>query len=356
MANVLFLDQPIGVGFSYSDGGEEVSTTPIAAEDVYAFLILFISQFEKYSKLDFHVSGESYAGHYVPNIANVIYQHNLALQSAPVPGLPTLNFKSVLIGNGLTDPLVQMPSLPDWACDGPYAVYTDPQGPECSALRTKATRCEGLVSSCYKTNSRFACVPAAVYCWSQLFGPLQQLGINMYDARLKCDRSEDKDGPLCYKEMGWMETFLNHPEIKAQLGAPADINFQSCNTEMNQKFLLQGDGMHNSGILLGPLLDSGIRVLIYAGEADSMCNFIGCSRVVDNLQSRYTAEYGSAKVHNFTDSDGEVVGWTKSAGKGAGNVAFVAFTNAGHMVSCLPRDCLPSLFRPRSRTTIRSAH
>jgi hypothetical protein len=32
--------------------------------------------------------------------------------------------------------------------------------------------------------------------------------------------------------------------------------------------LLQGDGMHNAGALLGPLIDSGIRVLIYSGEAD----------------------------------------------------------------------------------------
>ena len=48
---------------------------------------------------------------------------------------------------------------------------------------------------------------------------------------------------------------------------------------------------------------------------------------------RYTTDYVSAKVHNFTDLNGDVVGWTKKAGKGAGNVAFVAFENAGHMVS-----------------------
>lgn len=44
VANVLFLDQPVGVGYSYADGGEGVNNTPAAAEDVYAFLMLFISQ------------------------------------------------------------------------------------------------------------------------------------------------------------------------------------------------------------------------------------------------------------------------------------------------------------------------
>lgn len=60
--------------------------------------MLFISQFTKYSKQDFHVAGESYAGTYIPNIASTIFKHNSALQLAPKPDLPVLNFKSVLIG------------------------------------------------------------------------------------------------------------------------------------------------------------------------------------------------------------------------------------------------------------------
>ena len=73
--------------------------------------------------------------------------------------------------------------------------------------------------------------------------------------------------------------------------------------------------------------------LVNWAETVSVVNYIGCSRVVDNLQMRYTADYASANVLNFTDLNGDVVGWTKKAGKGAGNVAFVAFENAGHMVS-----------------------
>lgn len=65
-----------------------------------------------------------------------------------------------------------------------------------------------------RTKSRFACVPAALYCWS-MFSELQELvsatirpgvdvnrnadtvqGLNMYDVRRKCDKSKDKDGPV----------------------------------------------------------------------------------------------------------------------------------------------------------------
>jgi cathepsin A (carboxypeptidase C) len=65
-----------------------------------------------------------------------------------------------------------------------------------------------LIQSCYTYGSRFTCVPAALYCWSQLYGDFQKLGLNPYDVRKKCDRAEDKDGPLCYREMGYIETLV----------------------------------------------------------------------------------------------------------------------------------------------------
>lgn len=56
---MIFLDQPLNVGYSYGSGG--ASNTDAAAKDVYAFLQLFFKEFPKYSDLDFHISGESYA-------------------------------------------------------------------------------------------------------------------------------------------------------------------------------------------------------------------------------------------------------------------------------------------------------
>lgn len=84
------------------------SSFPRHVPSVFAFLSLFISQYSKYAKNDFHISGESYAGTYLPNIATVIQANTLALtELGSLAPLPTLNFKSVLIGNGLTDPKVQ---------------------------------------------------------------------------------------------------------------------------------------------------------------------------------------------------------------------------------------------------------
>lgn len=55
--------------------------------------------------------------------------------------------------------------------------------------------------------------------------------------RKKCDKS--KEGDLCYRQMNWIETFLNNATVKAELGAAADTEFASCNTEVNQGFMFQ---------------------------------------------------------------------------------------------------------------------
>jgi cathepsin A (carboxypeptidase C) len=59
-ANLLFLDQPVNAGFSWTDG-DQVASTEDAAVDVYNFLQLFLNKHKKYSKQSFFITGESYA-------------------------------------------------------------------------------------------------------------------------------------------------------------------------------------------------------------------------------------------------------------------------------------------------------
>jgi cathepsin A (carboxypeptidase C) len=280
-ANIVFLDQPVNTGFSYSTDGSTVNTSPDAGQDVYIFLELFLGKFPEYAKNPFHIATESYGGTYAPNIASIIHKKNKELSLTPSPHLLKINLASVMIGNGLSDPYVQMASVPDYACEGPYPVYSDPDGPECNAMRTKVPTCQRLLKACYDYNTRFACVPAGLYCNSQIIGPLQcesaelwqeissnrnsVLGLNIYDVRMKCDRS--KDGDLCYKEMGWIDTWMNNAKNKAAIGAEPSREFESCNMQVNEAFMLQGDMSHHAAALLPELIDDGIRLLVYAGNA-----------------------------------------------------------------------------------------
>ncbi|KAL2896453.1 Serine carboxypeptidase-like 40 [Bienertia sinuspersici] len=78
-ANVLFLESPTGVGFSYSNTSSDYHTNgdTKTAEDNYVFLLNWFERFPEFKGRDFYISGESYAGHYVPQLAHAIAQHNI---------------------------------------------------------------------------------------------------------------------------------------------------------------------------------------------------------------------------------------------------------------------------------------
>ncbi|TFK77895.1 alpha/beta-hydrolase, partial [Polyporus arcularius HHB13444] len=99
-ANIFFIDQPVDVGFSYADYGEQVSSTPEAAMDISAFMIIFFEHFTKFKGRPFHMAGESYGGRYIPVFAAAIHDKNAELIEA---GLTPINLTSVMIGNGATD-------------------------------------------------------------------------------------------------------------------------------------------------------------------------------------------------------------------------------------------------------------
>lgn len=116
-------------------------------------LQLFYEKFPKFQKVPFHVSGESYAGTYLPNIASVIHQLN---QKQPTPSAITIPLESVLIGNGLTDAYTQFASVPEWSCDkggNPYGPIFDEQ--TCASIKGKVGTCQRLTQYCYNNPSRF---------------------------------------------------------------------------------------------------------------------------------------------------------------------------------------------------------
>ncbi|KAI8444225.1 carboxypeptidase C [Phakopsora pachyrhizi] len=341
-ASMIFLDQPVDVGYSYSEGGSDsISNSADAARDVYAFLQLFYARFPEYLKLKFNVAAESYGGQYAPNIASRIMKENQALTGAAEFGFSSdavvIPLSTVMIGNGLTDPLIQFASVPDYACaPSPYAIFDESS---CNSIRSKVATCQRLQKFCYDSPSRFSCVPATLYCWSSIYGPLQQSGRNPYDVRQKCDQSKN---PLCYEQMNWIESYLNRPDVRSELGVPDHMEFQSCNNDVNRAFQMSGDNMHNAAALIPDLLANGIRLLIYAGEDDFMCNYLGNERWMMALDTPFQEEFQN-QTHKYlskhssgnrTEVSGthNHVGMLRTAGPGAGNFSYVSLYESGHMV------------------------
>ena len=309
---MIFLDQPVNTGFSYS--GQTVSNTIAAGKDVYALLTLFFKQFPEYSYQDFHIAGESYAGHYIPVFTSEILSHKKR----------NINLKSVLIGNGLTDGLTQYEYYRPMACgDGGWPAVLDEQS--CQAMDNALPRCQSLIQNCYDSESVWSCVPASIYCNSALLAPYQRTGQNVYDVRAKCEDS----GNLCYSQIGWITELLNKPKVMKALGVEVD-SYESCNLEINRNFLYQGDWMQPFHRLMPKILEQ-IPVLIYAGDADFICNWLGNKAWAEALEWPGHKKFAAASMEDLR-IDGVKSGRKIGEVKSNGNFTFMRLHAGGHMV------------------------
>lgn len=77
IANTLYIEAPVGVGFSYSDTQSYKITDDTAASDNRAAIEAFYSMFPEYKSNKLFITGESYAGIYVPTLAEAIVQGQL---------------------------------------------------------------------------------------------------------------------------------------------------------------------------------------------------------------------------------------------------------------------------------------
>ncbi|GAB2277179.1 hypothetical protein Dimus_011886 [Dionaea muscipula] len=96
VSNIIYLDSPAGVGFSYSPNSTVYQTGDLqTASDTHAFLLKWFEEYPEFIKNPFYIAGESYAGIYVPTLAAKV------VEGIKVKAQPAINFKGYMIGNGV---------------------------------------------------------------------------------------------------------------------------------------------------------------------------------------------------------------------------------------------------------------
>ncbi|KAJ7216528.1 Alpha/Beta hydrolase protein, partial [Mycena pura] len=329
-ANIFFLDQPVGVGFSYADFGETVETTEDAAKNVYSFISLFFESFSQFKGRALHLSGESYGGRYLPVFASEIYDQN---HLAITQGRPTLNLQSVIIGNGITDISTLYPGRFEIECgtaalDVPFQSIST-----CVRMKTALPRCEkAMKTSCIDRFDAIDCRAAVDFCDSTLSTGMWASG--------KSPLFMCVGDSLCYEENSEIAKYLSDPAVRDLLGADPQVtktNFSSCSGEVNALFNARLDkwAVPTQHYVAG-LLDRGVRVLIYAGTYDWQCNWVANRMWVDKLEWSGQTEYAALEWAKWGSEQkaGEV-----KQGKGI-PLSFVTIRGAGHMM----KESLEMLF------------
>ncbi|KAJ6545162.1 serine carboxypeptidase [Mycena capillaripes] len=321
-ANIMFVDQPINVGFSYAEYGEYVSTTEEAAQDIAAFVAIFFAHFTKLQGRGFHMSGESYGGRYVPVFAAAVYDQNPRLVKA---GIPPINLTSVMIGNGMTDAATMLPAWYEIQCS-PASLPPVQDIKTCVDMKARVPRCTKWVKeSCQDQFDLINCGAALAFCAESILIPYAATGaflcLNRYDLSKKCG-----DSDLCYEEIDEIVKYLNRKDVQELLGVEVST-YDSCSERVGWDFVFTLDMIKGSTNYVSALLERDVRVLVHVGTYDWACNWLGNEAWTLALEWSGHAEFSSQPLREW-NVDSKRAGRTRSA-KG---FTFATVDAAGHLV------------------------
>lgn len=96
-SNLLFIESPAGVGYSYNLNPDYEFFDEGVANDTFYAVLDFFKKFDELKNRSFWIAGESYAGKYIPDLTVLIDKYNL--NSPPNP----IALRGFLIGNGVMD-------------------------------------------------------------------------------------------------------------------------------------------------------------------------------------------------------------------------------------------------------------
>ncbi|GER56660.1 serine carboxypeptidase-like protein [Striga asiatica] len=245
VANVLFLESPAGVGFSYSNRSSDyVTGDRRTAADSYTFLVNWLQRFPEYINRAFYITGESYAGHYVPQLADIILRKN------KIPN-PIINLKGIAIGNAYIDSVdTSMGRLEFYHS---HAIISD-------------ETYQGLKENCDYTSDK----PDSELCtfyskqWRKEHGNIDPYNIYAPLCGSSQQFSSISNFDPCNDD--YVFKYLNNPQVQKALHANTthiSRPWDGCNYDINGNWTDSPDSVLP---LIKSLMTSGIRIWVYRWE------------------------------------------------------------------------------------------
>ncbi|PIA63168.1 hypothetical protein AQUCO_00200888v1 [Aquilegia coerulea] len=267
VANLLFLETPAGVGFSYTNKSSDLFNTgdKRTAKDSLQFVIRWMERFPRYKHREVYLTGESYAGHYVPQLAREIMAYNAASKHP-------INLKGIMVGNAVTDNYYDnLGTVTYWWS---HAMISDKTYKQllnkCDFRQQKnSDDCESLYS----------------YAMDQEFGNIDQY--NIYAP--PCNNSDGsrssrqalhlphRPHPSIRQYSGYdpctekyAEIYYNRPDVQKALHAnktKIPYKWTACSEALNRHW-------NDTAISVLPIykemIASGLRIWVFSGDVDSV--------------------------------------------------------------------------------------
>ncbi|KIW16201.1 hypothetical protein PV08_06252 [Exophiala spinifera] len=303
--------------FSYFNESLTANSTPAAAPNMWKTLQGFMGAFPEYSRNGVYFTTESYGGHYAPIFSEYFEEQN----DKNIEGAHNISLEGVLIGNGWYDPLIQYQAYYNFSVFPGNTYDYDPLN---QSVKNQwynnlygPGNCYDQTVDCNTRGINEICTAADNFCYENVE--------NLYDIYLGRDEYDfrylmpDPFPPLYYVD------YLNTDSVQTAIGAY--VNFSESNTAVGNAFGSTGDDDREIGTVeaLKKLFARGIKLVMYFGDADFNCNWLGGQVVAGHVNA---PGYEDAGFVNITTPDGVVHGQVRQSG----SFAFVRIYESGHEV------------------------
>jgi carboxypeptidase C (cathepsin A) len=300
--DVIYIDQPISVGFSTANITSKIcGTNACAARHMGIFVNKFFMKHQEYKYRDFYIFGESYGGSYVPVIAEYIYKEQN----------PVINLKGIGIGDGWTDPYWQIQTFPFYAYENKLINQFEFIS---SSICIGITRI--LIKLGFTNEAEVLMHESDGLCFRLIHGYPPKF--NPYNiANPKYPPYGDKTVEI-----------LNNPKIKKVLGV-SDREYVIYSMDVQNNYE-KGDLIKSFSSSLEFLMER-VKVILYTGKLDFICNYMSQEQYINKLNWPSLKYFRNINYSDWKLNNGTVVGSVKKYE----NFVFLIINDAGHYV---PRD------------------
>jgi len=341
IANMLYLESPAGVGYSYDSRNSIQTDDNEVAQNNYDAIVSFFKKYPQFKKNPFYITGESYGGVYLPTLAIKLLKSN------------ELNFQGMAVGNGVTSNLLNTNSviffayyhglfgielwnpLIQFCCKGVATID------KCDFLAENNIRCNEKVEKAlgYVYNSGLNAYALYKDCFNGdvLEGNLKRYVFDMKNIfpnktisqltkKLSKKHKVFEGSPNCINSTA-STTYLNRLDVRGALHIPNHLGQWSvCSDKVRAKYVEVYSDMAS---VYEEILQSDLNILIYNGDTDMVCNFICDEYFVDKLPSLKLVQ---SRAPWYLES--QVAGFSKTykSIKSAATLVFTTIRGAGHMV------------------------
>ncbi|CAI2358246.1 unnamed protein product [Caenorhabditis sp. 36 PRJEB53466] len=366
-ANVLYLESPIGVGFSYASNNIDTPyNDDITAQENYAALKSFFNAYPQYTTIDFYTTGESYAGVYLPTLSALLVQ---GIKSGDI----NINYKGLSIGNGVIDKKTDLDSQLHYQYYHggiPFSTYQAALDICCSGDEFKcqfSSHMDNFNNSIPWGDLNDPCYVFIVseganlllnsfdpynlyqHCWTIPYNDTTLLtpygetwtGINY-------ESSDALNGYPCYMDVA-MELYLNQATVRTALNIPSSVPAWAAANNIINAYTQQVDSITPNLQIILANAPAQFKILFYSGDVDTMVNWLGADVFtsanfpsfglqVSNNRNKWTYQIDSTYQPT-------VAGYQTSYTSGTVNVDVLTVKGSGHFVPLdRPQQALQLIF------------